>query len=223
MNTLLVLGHVLALAATPTPMPAWARLQSAILVQPDYATIREVIEVEGTDPNAPIGCGDFAPLDGAVTRGDPELVDLLLSLGAKPKERQLVQAAFCADHQAALRMVQALHQAGAPITSHDVYSPGRASNALHQAVWRNNTELVAWLLAQEGVPLDEVNIDGYTALMIAVQHGREEMVDLLLAAGANPLATNRNGLDAAAVADQVIQKEERIKRLLEPDMKGAQQ
>ena len=87
----------------------------------------------------------------------------------------------------------------------------RYTQPLHRAVWRHNTELIAWLLKQEGIELDNLNVDGYTPLMIAVEHGREDIVDILLAAGANPHVKNKDGLDATSIADRVIQMQHRLK------------
>jgi hypothetical protein len=47
--------------------------------------------------------------------------------------------------------------------------------------------------------------------MIAVGHGREDIVDMLLAAGANPKMKNMHGLDALAIVDKVIELQQRLK------------
>jgi ankyrin repeat protein len=58
--------------------------------------------------------------------------------------------------------------------------------------------------------LDELNIDGYTPLMIAVEKRNTHLFDMLLAAGANPAIRNARGLDAAGVAKGIIAQQERM-------------
>jgi len=47
--------------------------------------------------------------------------------------------------------------------------------------------------------------------MIAVEQGQEAIVDMLLAGGANPQIRNKDGLDASAIADRVIARQQRLK------------
>lgn len=196
-------------------VPKWAQMQTAILVEPDLIKIKNLV-VSGFDPNSSIGCGTFAPLNGAIHKQNSALVDLLISLGAKPTEEQMVEAAFCSNHEEALKILKSLHGAGAPFNSRDYYSGDKnlCSMPLHKAVWRHNTELIAYLLKQEGVELDEENVDGYTPLMIAVADGREDIANMLLNAGADPLKKNAKGLDATAVANQVIETQIRLRTKL---------
>ncbi|MEI7580225.1 MAG: ankyrin repeat domain-containing protein [bacterium] len=58
------------------------------------------------------------------------------------------------------------------------------NTALHDAV-RTNNDLMAAILVDCGAELNIINIDGLTPLHLAVIHGRSEMVELLLAAGAD--------------------------------------
>lgn len=201
--------HATSLAEAP---PQWAQMQEAVLAEPDLNRIKVLVQ-SGVDPNAPIGCGAFAPLHGAILKQNPDMADLLISLGAKPLESQMVQAAFCPSHDAALKIVTSLHAAGGSVNAREYYSGDRTryTQPLHNAVWRHNTELIAYLLKQEGIELDNPNVDGYTPLMIAVKDGREDIVDMLLAAGANPRKKNGDGLDAADVADRVIEVQKRLK------------
>ena len=187
-------------------------MQRAILVEPDLAKVRALVS-SGVDPNAPIGCGTYAPLDGAISKQNAELVDLLISLGARPTESQIVAAAFCSSHEAALKIVASLGKAGAPINAKDYYSgdKSRYTMPLHNAVWRHNRELVAYLLKQNGIQLDDTNLDGYTPLMIAVEHGQEEIVDMLLTAGADPKKKNKEGVDAEGISSKVIDVQTRLK------------
>ncbi len=217
MKTLiLILGAFAYATSSAEEPPKWALMQKAILGEPDLGQIRALVQ-SGVDPNSPIGCGTFAPLHGAIQKQNPEMVDLLISLGAKPTESQIVQAAFCSSHDAALKIVLSLHAAGASVNARELYSgdKGRYTQPLHNAVWRSNTELISYLLKQEGIQLDNPNVDGYTPLMIAVEHGREDIVEMLLAAGANPKVKNKDGLDASAIADEMIILQQRLKTKLE--------
>ena len=60
-------------------VPKWAQMQTAILVEPDLIKIKNLV-VSGFDPNSSIGCGTFAPLNGAIHKQNSALVDLLISL-----------------------------------------------------------------------------------------------------------------------------------------------
>jgi ankyrin repeat protein len=186
----------------------WALMQRAVLVDQDASQIRALV-ASGVDLNDPIGCGTFAPLDGAVSRENAELVELLLSLGAKPRDRQIVTAAFAAKPVAGLKIVKLLRTAGVSVNARDYYAQTeRFMTPMHQAVWRENVDLVRYLLSEPGVLLDELNVDGRTPLMIAVEKGNRQIFDMLLAAGANPKVKNARGLDADGVAQRIIAQQE---------------
>ena len=208
-SLILLLGVFSVVTVLAEAPPKWNQMQRAILVEPDMARIKELVE-SGFDLNSPIGCGAFAALDGAIGQQNPELVDMLVSLGAEPTETQMVAAAFCSNHQNALKIVKALLEAGVSVNAKDFYDKTRFSMPLHQAVWRENKELIAYLLEQDGIRLEDTNVDGYTPLMIAVEHGREDIIDMLLAAGANPTTKNKNGVDAAAISSAEIMLQKRI-------------
>jgi ankyrin repeat protein len=180
-----MLGSLLAAsAALAEEPPKWALMQQAVLFDQDGSRIRSLV-AEGVNPNDPIGCGTFAPLDGAVSKANVELVELLLSLGAKPREHQIVSAAYATDHQAGLKMVELLRSAGASVNARQYYlKTGKFTTALHAAVWSENLELVRYLLDQPDTRLDERNVDGLTPLMIALEKGNVALSSVLLAAGA---------------------------------------
>ena len=163
----------------------------------------------GVDPNAPIGCGTYAPLDGAILQDNVEMVALLLSLGAKPTDTQMVRA-VSGIHADTLQMVKMLVVAGASVNARDYYSKtdDRFTNPIHRAVSIGNREMVAYLLSQKGIELNHPDLDGYTPLMRAVARGDQTVVDMLLAAGADPRQRNKDGLDAAAVATGVIKQQQ---------------
>jgi ankyrin repeat protein len=172
---ILLLSLFAASAAFADEPPKWALMQKAVLFDQDTNTIKALV-AEGVNPNDPIGCGTYSPLDGAVGKANVEMLELLLSLGAKPMDRQIVTAAYAPDHKAGLKMVELLQSAGVPVST----------TVLHAAVWSENLELVRYLLEQPDVRLDERNVDGYTPLKIAVENGNVALSSLLLAAGASP-------------------------------------
>jgi ankyrin repeat protein len=200
----------------PTAPPAWAQMQRAVLVDHDLEKIKSLI-AGGFDPNAPIGCGTYSPLDGSVDQKDVKMAALLISPGAKPDEGQMVRAAFIGNQDIALNFVKLFQKAGVSINARSYYGKTPDETPIGSAVYRQNRELIAYLLSQKGTHLDLPNIDDYTPLMIAVEHGDEDIVDMLLAAGANPKIKNKNGLDAAGVASGVIEKQKSIQKKLSAD------
>src|SRR5258708_4143271 len=100
----------------PAPPPAWPQMQRAVLADHDLDKIKSLVAA-GLNPNAPIGCGTFAPLDGAVEGRDVKMATLLTSLGAKPTESQMVDAAFIANQDTALNFVKLFQKAGVSINA----------------------------------------------------------------------------------------------------------
>jgi len=70
---------------------------------------------------------------------------------------------------------------------------------LHYAA-SGNSLAVARLLLARGARVDAPAPNGRTPLMLAAQHGSEELVDALLAAGADPSARDRREVTAADMA-----------------------
>jgi ankyrin repeat protein len=180
--------------------------------------LKELIK-QGADVNAPIGFnrmrkeGDGPssrtptawPLDGAVQQGEMDMVKLLLASGAKFHGGELAMAAFARRENESLAMVTALLQAGA-----DVNSPQRESGhtALIWASFNGYKNMVKLLLAQPGIQLDAIDIDGQTALMAAAEKGHAEIAEMLLQAGAKVSITDKRGETATALAQEALAKQQ---------------
>jgi ankyrin repeat protein len=129
----------------PTPQPTTMRridplamkMQHAVLVDQDLQEIEGLLK-QGVDINAPIGCGTYCPLDGAISRGNVEMLKFFLAHGARPQDRQLADAAFMDNHQIALEMAKILLTAGMSPNATNTYQ-----TALTSAAYEDNEKLVA--------------------------------------------------------------------------------
>ena len=191
--------------------------------------LKEVIK-QGADVNAPIGFNRMRrvddgpssrtptawPLDGAVQQGEMEMVKMLLANGAKFHGGELANAAFAGYENAALAMVTVLLQAGADVNSPrpdyraDVNSPlpDYLDTALIRASYKGYKDVVKLLLAQPGIQLDAINIDGDTALMVAAEKGHLEIAEMLLKAGAQVSITNKRGETATSLARETLARQQ---------------
>jgi ankyrin repeat protein len=195
---LLLAGLQVCAAVAADPDPRWQDMQQAVLRDQNLSAVEGYLKA-GFDPQSPIGCGTFDSLDGAVTNQNPEMVELLLRYGARPKESTFVDAAFLSSPEIAVRIVSAFLQAGADVNSKDHYRPTPSMywTALDKAVWRQNVALVRLLLSQKGISLNDVNGDGQTALEIAQEKHNATIVNLLLEAGADPSVTGHRAAASA--------------------------
>ena len=184
--------------------------------------LKELIK-QGADVNAPIGFNRMLnegenpssssrkatawPLDVAVQQAQVDMVKLLLANGAKFHGGELAKAAFADNQEESLAMVTALIEAGADVNSpHADYR----YTALFWASARGNKNSVKLLLAQPGIKLDVINIDGDTALMAAAEHGHAEIVELLLKAGANASIIDKRDETATSLAQKTLAKQQAI-------------
>lgn len=203
--------------AGPTPEELAYRMQRAVLGTQDLAEIQQILKL-GFDVNAPIGCGTFSSVNGAVHVGNVAMLQLLLKAGARP--RSLDDAAFHANPETAYAMTKALLEAGADANRKIYYMndpvkhPVPMSTPLHRAAWRGNLKVVELLLQEPGVEVDVMNMDGSTALMSAVAKENDDVVRVLLDHGANPKLQNNKGRSAIDVAQDAIRKREATLRML---------
>ena len=186
------------------------QMQDAVLgPQAGIAKVEALLK-QGVDVNAAIGCGGYAPLDGAIDRHNVGLFMFLLAHGARPHAGNLAWAAFAGNDRQAFEMTRALIDAGMDPSTR---APD-GNNALLSATYRGNRELVRFLLSQRGIALDEFDVDGFSALMWAVKNGEPEIADMLLQAGASVRATNKRGETALSIAGQEVQRVQRQQAIL---------
>ena len=134
----------------------------------------------GRNPSLATATEDWSPVEGFESR-----------LGFSERATALVRATGTGD----LRLVRPLVEAGAPIAG--LCPCADHESALVTAVNIGATEVVDYLL-DHGASLDDGAFDGEsTALHIAVHRERHDLVRWLLAAGADPAATDGHGRTAA--------------------------
>ena len=154
----------------------------------DPATLREGLKA-GFNPN-------YADKDGntllihAAANMSPAAAGVLLQGGADPALRNKVgdDALNYAALKGSLPIVQQLLARGVPVTRRQGWQP------LTYAVFGKQLPDYNALM-EKGAEPNAVNPNGATALMFAAEQGQEDMVDRLLAAGADPTWT-RNGESA---------------------------
>jgi len=154
----------------------------------DPATLREGLKA-GFNPN-------YADKDGntllihAAANMSPAAAGVLLQGGADPALRNKVgdDALNYAALKGSLPIVQQLLARGVPVTRRQGWQP------LTYAVFGKQLPVFNALM-EKGAEPNAVNPNGATALMCAAEQGQEDMVDRLLAAGADPTWT-RNGESA---------------------------
>lgn len=160
------------------------QMQAAVLNDQGLKKIEQLLK-QGVDINAPIGCGTYAPLDGAVNTQNLKMLRFLLAHGAKPRGRDIVDAAFISNLDSALSFVKVLLAAGVDPNATNYYG----GTALSSAAFRGNRDLVVLLLAQPHIKLDIADESGDTALISAADQGSLDIVDLLIKAGAQTSKT----------------------------------
>lgn len=214
----------LAQAADPRP-EMWEVIYGTSVNAAKFKRLEQLKELirQGADVNAPIGFNRMLkegedsssssrkptawPLDVAVQQAQVDMVKLLLASGAKFHGGELAKAAFAGNQEESLAMVTALIKAGADVNSPHV---DYRHTALQWASYKGNKEMVKLLLAQPGIKLDAISIDGDTALMAAAEHGHPEIAEMLLKAGANVSITDKRGETATSLAQKTLAKQQAV-------------
>lgn len=149
----------------------------------------------------------ISPLHAAVDTGNIEIAQYLLDHGAKTNMRDFLKRTplMMMDEDATPEMFELLVRYGAKVNLTDK----EKNNVLHHfAAMYNAGELIGRIAAY-GAPVNAVNKEGKTPLMIAAENGNRTVAKALLEAGADPNLLN-DGDSAWDLAD-----DREIKGLLE--------
>ena len=127
----------------------------------------------------------------AVERGYSKLVDLLCSKNCSTsiQDREGMSPLHLAAVYGYTEVAAILLDNRADI---NYRKAGQGDTALHMAAANKKVYMVAFLLSR-GAKVDVPNCDGKTPLMYAAAKGDLESARLLMAAGANPLVTDKGG------------------------------
>ncbi|KAL3482107.1 ankyrin repeat-containing domain protein [Aspergillus californicus] len=135
-----------------------------------------------------------SPLVVAALHGNVDIVNLLLAKGADPnfaRKDQYTPAAVAIEHGFA-NVLEALLEHGLSPDTSISRAPGAGRPLLAAAVDRGDDKIVRLLLARGAtVQSQGTNDCNLTSLMFAVRHGRTDLVQKLLAAGADVQARLR--------------------------------
>lgn len=130
----------------------------------------------GVDPNAKKD-GVYTPLCSAIRDNRGEIVTLLLANGADPNVAASEYPCFkCVTHHRAQFLPQLIAAGG---------DPEEPRGIVEKAVLHNNQDALIFLL-DHGVSVNAKSPEGFTPLTTAIREDRADMVDLLLARGADP-------------------------------------
>ncbi|WP_373541198.1 ankyrin repeat domain-containing protein [Chamaesiphon sp.] len=179
----------------------------------------EIIQMllpRGVDINAPVGQDDWTALLSAIHHGHRSVVQLLVTAGAnvnvwsrgetpillaaKCEEREIYQYLYplvntairlCADRDGE-QLLQATHK-------RRIRQQNRPVEKLIEMATMGNVDEVNRAI-EIGIEVDELGAQGHTALMAAAYHGHRSIVNILLAAGADPnLLSDDDGLGSAGM------------------------
>jgi ankyrin repeat protein len=142
----------------------------------------QILLKAGVDPNAKKD-GVYTPLCSAIRDNRAEIVSVLLANGADPNVPASEYPTFkCVTHNR-VHFLPQLVAAGA-----DLHTP---KGIIEKAVEHNNKEALRYLLEKNVSPNDR-SPEGHTALTTAIRENRVDVVDLLLAHGADPGVRGEN-------------------------------
>jgi ankyrin repeat protein len=161
-------------------MPLFAQLTAAASYYGNSAEIAKLLDA-GAPAKPPEGTkARVTPLRLASMSGDLATVKLLLAHGADPDADGALSEAVTFGHA---DVAQTLIDAGASADG----TESTGINLLHWAAITNRATLIP-VLVKAGVPLNDVDDNGFTPLMYAatLDHNDTKTLEALLAAGADP-------------------------------------
>lgn len=187
---------LLARGADPKKAPGCMELAASLN---NLESVRILLKA-GVNPNAKKD-GIFTPLCTAIRDNRADIFTLLLASGADPNTPASEYPCFkCVTHNRN-QFLEPLVKAGG-----DLNSP---KGILETAVQHNNIDALNWLL-DHGVSINDKTPKTHaTPLTTAIRENRPELVDLLLARGADPNVRGQDWPVCMAVRQPVI-----LKRLL---------
>ena len=180
----------------------------------DVAAIRAALDA-GANVDARDATGR-TPILAATIADRPDAVRALLDAGADVdlQDDKLDNPFLYAGAEGLLEILRLVNEAGADPAITNRFG----GTALIPASERGHVEVVRYLLAESDVDVDHVNRLGWTALLEAIVlgdggRGHQEVVDLLLEAGADPDLADKDGVRPLTLARDRGQTE--IARALE--------
>jgi ankyrin repeat protein len=180
------------LAASLVPVGAWAADAPPLVdaaERGDQATVRALLQ-KGADLNAARADG-MTPLHAAVYNDHLGIADALLRAGAKAggTDRYGVTPLYLAAVNGNADMIRRLLDAGADVNAVDA-----GGETVLMTAARTGNPAALRLLIERGASVDAREPEfQQTALMIAVREDQTAVVEVLLAAGAQPNAQTRKG------------------------------
>jgi ankyrin repeat protein len=139
-------------------------------------------------------------LTQAAVHGRIDIIKLLLAHGADPNSAGNQGLLVAAINSGKLSVVQLLMEAGARVRDFSRKSSGE--DVLVAAIWKGNPKILKYLLDHGADPNGIDAINGGTAIQLAAIRGDVDVMQMLLAAGADINHRNHNGMTALMLACQ---------------------
>jgi len=172
------------------PLRSDGRVVAAVRAT-ELAALRQAV-ADGEDVNAPSTFSGYTALHLAIVRGEMELLEQLLALGADPhctcsQGSRAIHLAVV--HKAPPEMFARLEALGVDLSA----ANARGFTALHAAAEVDNPWAVGWLL-DRGLDRGARTVPGHTALHVACALGHLPVAQALVARGADVGATSPDGV-----------------------------
>ena len=188
------------------------------------AGVTRLLLAAGADPHTRNARRRTPLMEAAENNRNPEVIRVLLSAGADLAERDgdfaMTPLMFAAWANESAAVVRELLAAGADVHARDRDGWTALMHAAVYNIHQDSPAVVGALLAA-GSNVDTVDdVEGYTALMWAANHGEvPAVVHALLDAGADPSVRGANGETAATLmaTNEPLRRSSAFRRLTEAD------